>query len=75
MAKVKIPHGMYTKEFREDAVRLVREGGLSAGRAAERLSMPTSNESGGSRPPSKESFMKSASHNDRSARLKSSWHG
>ena len=22
MAKVKIPHGMYTKEFREDAVRL-----------------------------------------------------
>jgi transposase len=42
MAKFKIPHGTYTKEFREDAVRLVIEGGLSAGIAADRLSMPKS---------------------------------
>ena len=42
MAKFKIPYGAYTKEFREDAVRLVLEGGLSAAKAADRLSMPKS---------------------------------
>jgi transposase len=42
MAKFKIPYGTYTKEFREDAVRLVMEGGLSAGTPADRLSMPKS---------------------------------
>ena len=42
MAKFKIPYGAYSKEFREDAVRLVMEGGLSAGVAADRLSMPKS---------------------------------
>ena len=38
----KIPQGRYTKEFREEAARLVLEGGLSAGEAAQRLSLPKS---------------------------------
>ena len=38
----KIPHGRYTKEFREEAARLVLEGGLSAGEASQRLSLPKS---------------------------------
>ena len=38
----KIPHGRYTKEFREEAARLVLEDGLSSGEAAERLSLPKS---------------------------------
>lgn len=38
----KIPHGRYTKEFREEAARLVLEDGLSAGEAAQRLSLPKS---------------------------------
>lgn len=27
MVKAKIPHGWYTKEFREEAVRMVMDGG------------------------------------------------
>ncbi|PLX46794.1 MAG: hypothetical protein C0613_16000 [Desulfobulbaceae bacterium] len=38
----KIPCGRYTKEFREEAARVVLEGGLSAGEAAQRLSLPKS---------------------------------
>lgn len=38
----KIPHSRYTKEFREEAARLVVEEGLSAGEAAQRLSLPKS---------------------------------
>jgi transposase len=38
----KIPHGRYTKEFREETARLVLEGGLSAGEVAQRLSLPKS---------------------------------
>ena len=38
----KIPYGRYTKEFREEAARMVLEGGLSAGEAAQRLSLPKS---------------------------------
>ena len=37
-----IPRGRYTKEFREEAVKLVTEEGLSLGEAARRLSLPTS---------------------------------
>ena len=37
-----IPRGRYTKEFREEAVKLVTEEGLSWGEAALRLSLPTS---------------------------------
>ena len=37
-----IPQGRYTKEFREEAVKLVIEDGLSWGEAAQRLSLPTS---------------------------------
>jgi transposase len=37
-----IPQGRYTKEFREEAVKLVIEEGLSWGEAAQRLSLPTS---------------------------------
>jgi len=37
----KVPQGRYTKEFREEA-RLVLEDGLSAGEAAQRLSLPKS---------------------------------
>ena len=36
----KIPYGRYTKEFREEAVRLVIEEGLSPGEAARRLTLP-----------------------------------
>jgi transposase len=42
MEKAKIPHGRYSKEFREEAVRLVTEGGLSAVEASVRLSLPKS---------------------------------
>jgi transposase len=37
-----IPQGRYTKEFRQEAVKLVIEEGLSWGEAARRLSLPTS---------------------------------
>jgi transposase len=37
-----IPRGRYTKEFREEAVKLVTEEGLSWTEAARRLSLPTS---------------------------------
>lgn len=42
MEKIKIPYSKYTKEFREEAVKLVTEGGLSTPRAAYRLSVPSS---------------------------------
>ena len=38
----RIPQGRYTKEFREEAVKVVVEGGLSLPEAARRLSLPTS---------------------------------
>ena len=37
-----IPQGRYTKEFRQEAVKLVMDEGLSWGEAARRLSLPTS---------------------------------
>jgi len=37
-----IPQGRYTKEFRQEAAKLVMEEGLSWGEAARRLSLPTS---------------------------------
>ena len=37
-----IPQGRYTKEFREEAVKLVIEGSMSLPEAARRLSLPTS---------------------------------
>ena len=37
-----IPQGRYTKEFRQEAVKLVMEGGLSWAEAARLLSLPTS---------------------------------
>ena len=37
-----IPQGRYTKEFRQEAVKLVTEEGLSWTEAARRLSLPTS---------------------------------
>ncbi|MFH1231407.1 MAG: transposase, partial [Planctomycetota bacterium] len=37
-----IPRGRYTKEFREEAVKLVTEQRLSLPEAARRLSMPPS---------------------------------
>jgi transposase len=37
-----IPQGRYTKEFREEAVKLVTEEKLSWPEAAQRLSLPTS---------------------------------
>jgi len=37
-----IPQGRYTKEFREEAVKLVLGDGLSWAAAAQRLSLPTS---------------------------------
>ena len=38
----KIPHGKYTQEFREEAVKLVTEGGVPTPEAARRLSLPKS---------------------------------
>lgn len=38
----KIPRGVYTKEFREEAVKLVIEGGVSLPEAGRRLSLPPS---------------------------------
>ena len=37
-----IPQGRYTKEFRQEALKLVMEAGLSWGESARRLSLPTS---------------------------------
>jgi transposase len=37
-----IPYGKYTKEFREEAVKLVTEGNMSIPDAARRLSLPSS---------------------------------
>lgn len=38
----KIPQGRYTKEFREEATRLVIENGMSVGEVSTRLSLPKS---------------------------------
>jgi transposase len=38
----KIPYGLYSKELREEAVKLVTEGGLSVPEVGRRLSIPTS---------------------------------
>jgi len=37
-----IPQGRYTKEFRQEAVKLVTEGKMSVPAAAQRLSLPSS---------------------------------
>ena len=37
-----IPQGRYTREFRQEAVKLVTEEGLSWAKAARQLSLPTS---------------------------------
>ena len=37
-----IPQGKYTREFRQEAVKLVLEEGMSWAKAAQRLSLPTS---------------------------------
>ena len=37
-----IPHGRYTKEFREEAVRMVLVGGIAVPEAARRLALPPS---------------------------------
>ncbi len=38
----RVPQGRYTKEFRQEAVKLVTDEGLSWAEAARRLSLPTS---------------------------------
>ncbi|MDP2815529.1 MAG: transposase [Rectinemataceae bacterium] len=38
----RIFHGRYTKEFREEAVKLVTEEGLSASEVSRRLELPSS---------------------------------
>jgi len=37
-----IPQGRYTKEFREEAVKMVMDGGMSLPEVARRLSLPPS---------------------------------
>jgi transposase len=37
-----IPHGRYTKEFREEAVRMILDGGMAVPEAARRLALPPS---------------------------------
>ena len=39
MGKQRIPNGKYTKEFREEAVKLITEGGLSVPEVGRRLSL------------------------------------
>ena len=41
MEKRKLPYNRYSREFRQEAVKLVAEGGLSVPQAATRLSIPT----------------------------------
>lgn len=38
----RMPYGVYSKEFREEAVKLVTEGGLSLAEVGRRLSIPAS---------------------------------
>jgi transposase-like protein len=38
----RIPNGRYTKEFREEAVKMVTDGGLSVQEVSSRLSLPKS---------------------------------
>jgi transposase len=38
----RVPNGRYTKEFREEAVKLVTEGGFSVYEASHRLNLPKS---------------------------------
>ena len=38
----RVPNGRYTKEFREEAVKMVTEGGLSVLEVSSRLSLPKS---------------------------------
>jgi len=38
----RIPYGVYSKEFREEAVKLVTEAGLSIPEVGRRLAIPTS---------------------------------
>ena len=38
----RVPQGRYTPEFREEAVKLVTEGGLSVAEASRRLNLPKS---------------------------------
>jgi transposase len=42
MSRKGIPQGRYTKEFREEAVKLVIEGKMSVPQAARQLSLPPS---------------------------------
>jgi transposase len=42
MAKQRIPNAKYTKEFREEAVKLITEGGLSIPEVGRRLSLAPS---------------------------------
>jgi transposase len=42
MAKEKIPYGVYSRELREEAVRLVLESGFSVRRVGIQLSIPSS---------------------------------
>ena len=37
-----LPHGRYTKEFREEAVKMVLEGGMEVPEEARRLALPPS---------------------------------
>jgi transposase len=37
-----LPHGRYTKEFREEAVKMVLNGGMAVPEAGRRLSLPPS---------------------------------
>jgi transposase len=41
MAKVKIPYGVYSRELREEAVRLVLENGFSVREVGRQLSIPS----------------------------------
>ena len=38
----RVPHGRYTKEFREEAVKMFTDGGLSVLEICKRLSLPKS---------------------------------
>ena len=69
------PKGIYTSEFRADAVKLVETTGMSVGRAAKHLSMPKSSSlDNWVRAALKASWRKSARDNGCQANWNWNWH-
>jgi transposase len=61
----RIPKGIYTKELREEAVKLVTEGGLRIPEVGRRLSIPPPHYGTGLRQTEKASLRRSENSRDR----------